>query len=65
MGKDGSLTLNVSHEPPAPEMRANWLPAPAGPYVVVARLYGPKQEAIDGRWKLPPLQDASVLDKHP
>jgi hypothetical protein len=65
MGKDGSLTINVSHAPPTAAMRANWLPAPAGPYVVVARLYGPKQEAIDGRWKLPPLQNANVSGQHP
>jgi hypothetical protein len=57
-GKDGSLTLYVSHTEPPEEKRSNWLPAPAGAYVVVARLYGPKPEAIDGRWTLPPLRNA-------
>ncbi len=59
-GKDGSLTLYVSHDPPPAAMTRNWLPAPDGPYVVVARLYGPKPEAIDGRWTLPALQTAGA-----
>jgi hypothetical protein len=36
-------------------MRANWLPAPDGEYVVVARIYGPTATAMNGQWKLPPL----------
>ncbi len=56
--RDGSLTIHVGNTPPAGDAKANWLPAPAGPYVVVARVYGPKPDAINGRWKLPPLQSA-------
>ena len=56
-GADGSLILHVSHEPPSdPDARANWLPSPAGKYSLVARVYGPKPELINGTWKLPPLQ---------
>ena len=59
-GHDGSLTLYVSHaEPSGGEMKANWLPAPEGRYVVVARVYGPKPQAIKGEWKLPPLRATS------
>ena len=57
-GEDGSLTLYVSHAPPSAEMRANWLPAPEGRYVVVARIYGPSPAAMNGQWKLPPLVPA-------
>lgn len=64
-GKDGSLTLYVGHAPPPAGMKANWLPAPGGEYVIVARIYGPKPEAIDGRWKLPALQAAAPANGRP
>lgn len=50
----GGLTIDISHEPPG-ENLSNWLPAPAGPFTVVIRIYGPKQELLDGSWQLPPL----------
>lgn len=52
-GKDGSLTIYVQHDSPGPSKVSNWLPAPAGPYNIVMRLYGPKPAALDGSWKLP------------
>lgn len=54
-GKDGSLTLSVSHLSPGPGKEANWLPAPDGPYFLVVRSYGPKPELLQGKWKPPPL----------
>ncbi len=59
-GKDGSLTLYVSHVSPGPAHEANWLPAPDGPYFVVVRAYGPKPALMQGMWKLPPLVPASA-----
>ena len=53
---DGSLTLYISHEAPGPGLESNWLPAPAGKYSLVARIYGPSEAAKQDRWKLPPLQ---------
>jgi hypothetical protein len=58
-GPDGSLTIYLSHASPPADRKANWLPAPEGEYVIVARIYGPKPDAIDGSWKLPPLQSLS------
>lgn len=55
-GGDGSLTLYVSHATPPEDRRPNWLPAPEGEYVIVARVYGPEPDAINGKWKLPTLQ---------
>jgi len=52
---DGGLTLLVQHESPGADSEANWLPAPAGPFFMVMRLYWPKEEALDGSWKAPPL----------
>lgn len=54
---DGSLDLWIQPEPPPPALRANWLPVKAGqPFLLNARLYWPRAEALDGRWQLPPLE---------
>jgi Protein of unknown function (DUF1214) len=58
-GPDGSLTIYLSHASLPADRKANWLPAPEGEYVIVAGIYGPKPDAIDGSWKLPPLQSLS------
>jgi len=55
MNEDGSLTLYVQKESPGKELEANWLPAPDGPFYAVMRLYGPKDEALNGEWINPPL----------
>ena len=53
---DGGITLYLQHESPGKDKEANWLPAPKGPFSAVMRLYWPKPEALDGTWKLPPLE---------
>ena len=53
---DGGLTLYAQHESPGPAKQSNWLPAPNGPFMCVLRLYWPKEDAIDRKWKAPPLQ---------
>lgn len=52
---DGSLTLYVSRErPPGPQ--ANWLPAPAGGFYLITRLYHPQPAFLDGSYRLPALE---------
>jgi hypothetical protein len=53
---DGGLSIWLQHESPGPERESNWLPTPAGPFYFIARLYGPKAEALEKRWVLPPLE---------
>jgi hypothetical protein len=53
---DGGITLHLQHESPGLDREANWLPAPAGPFVAALRLYWPKQAALNGQWKQPPLR---------
>lgn len=53
---DGSLTLYVQSDSPGMDKESNWLPAPKGPFWCALRLYWPKEEAIRGEWKQPPLQ---------
>jgi hypothetical protein len=54
-GADGSLEIYMQAESPGPDKESNWLPTPTGPFFFVGRFYGPKAEALDGRWSLPPL----------
>jgi hypothetical protein len=51
-GADGSLDLYVQEASPGKDKEANWLPAPAGAYTVVMRIYGPNAEVLDGTWHL-------------
>lgn len=53
---DGGITLYIQHDSPGADKEANWLPAPNGPFFAVMRLYWPKPEALEGRWKQPPMQ---------
>jgi hypothetical protein len=52
---DGGLTFYFQNESPGKDKESNWLPAPKGPFVVYMRLYWPKEAALDGTWKQPPM----------
>src|SRR5216117_993073 len=52
---DGGLTLYVQNESPGKDKEPNWLPAPKGPFIAFMRLYWPKEAALDGTWKHPPM----------
>lgn len=56
--EDGGITLYVQSESPGKDRESNWLPASTGPFWVTVRLYWPKEEALNGTWKLPPMQRA-------
>jgi hypothetical protein len=59
MNEDGSLTLYMQKESPGAALEANWLPAPDGPFYATMRLYGPKKEALEGKWLAPKFVKAS------
>jgi hypothetical protein len=50
---DGSLEILIQRDSPGAELESNWLPAPDGNFSLTLRLYGPKAEAADGRWRAP------------
>ena len=53
---DGGLTLYFQSESPGKDRESNWLPAPKGWFMVVMRLYWPKEEALNGKWTPPQVQ---------
>ncbi len=55
---DGSLDLYFQNESPGKDKEANWLPAPSGAFNLTMRLYGPKQDALTGKWNPPPITKA-------
>ncbi len=59
---DGSVDLYIQHESPGPGKEANWLPAPADRFVLMLRLYWPREKApsiLNGTWKIPRVREAS------
>jgi hypothetical protein len=50
---EGTVHLYIQHESPGPDKEANWLPSPAGDFILMMRLYWPRQEALDGTWNPP------------
>ena len=48
---DGSLEIAIQKETPGPELESNWLPTPDTGFSLTLRLFAPKADAVDGRWK--------------
>jgi hypothetical protein len=53
-GPDGSVEIVLAHEQPADAR--NWLPVPAGDFVLMLRLYLPGPSILDGSYQLPPIE---------
>jgi len=56
---DGSIDLYIQNESPGADKEANWLPAPKGKFILMLRLYWPKDtppSIIDGSWKIPAVE---------
>jgi hypothetical protein len=53
---DGSTTLYFQRESPGADKESNWLPAPAGDFIPMLRMYWPKPDApsiLNGTWAPP------------
>jgi hypothetical protein len=58
---DGSLDLHVQTESPGTDAESNWLPAPKGDFILMLRLYWPKEKdpsILDGSWEPPAVKRA-------
>ena len=53
---DGSVDIYVQHDSPGKDKESNWLPAPKDNFNVILRVYWPKQEMLERRWKPPAIQ---------
>jgi uncharacterized protein (TIGR03000 family) len=56
---DGSVTLHIQNESPGKDLESNWLPAPKGKFVLMLRMYWPKEKdpsILDGSWKPPAVK---------
>lgn len=53
---NGSFEIPIQHKKPKGEFAANWLPAPAGEFYVILRLYQPNNDILSGKYKLPKLK---------
>ena len=56
---DGSVNLYIQNESPGPDQESNWLPAPKDKFILMLRLYWPKEtppSILDGTWKIPQVK---------
>ena len=56
---DGSVDLYIQKDSPGADKESNWLPAPAGKFILMLRMYWPEESApsiIDGTWTIPAVK---------
>jgi hypothetical protein len=56
---DGSIDIYVQKETPGADKESNWLPAPAGKFILMLRMYWPNESdpsILDGTWTIPPVK---------
>jgi len=56
---DGSVDLYIQNQSPGKDKESNWLPAPAGKFVLMLRMYWPSEKSpsiINGSWSPPPAK---------
>jgi hypothetical protein len=56
---DGSVDLYIQKDSPGADKESNWLPAPAGKFILMLRMYWPNESnpsIIDGTWTIPPVR---------
>ena len=56
---DGSVDLYIQKDSPGVDKESNWLPTPAGKFILMLRMYWPDETApsiIDGTWTIPPVK---------
>jgi hypothetical protein len=56
---DGSTDIYIQADSPGKAKESNWLPAPKDDFILMMRLYWPKEKApslLDGSWKIPEVK---------
>jgi hypothetical protein len=60
---DGSVDLYIQKDSPGTDKESNWLPAPAGKFVLMLRMYWPNERSpsiVNGTWKPPPVRKVTI-----
>jgi hypothetical protein len=60
---DGSIDLYVQKDSPGADKDSNWLPAPAGKFILMLRMYWPNESdpsILDGTWTIPEVKKVSA-----
>lgn len=60
--RDGSTDLYIQKGSPGKDKESNWLPAPAGDFILMLRMYWPKENnpsIINGSWTVPAARKVS------
>jgi hypothetical protein len=58
---DGSVDLYLQNENPGADKESNWLPAPKHEFILMLRLYWPREKSpsiLNGTWKVPAVKQA-------
>lgn len=53
---DGGLTIWIQHQAPSADRTSNWLPAPPDRFYLTFRAYQPRNEFLNGPYRLPPIE---------
>jgi hypothetical protein len=59
---DGSTDLYIQKDSPGSDKESNWLPAPAGKFILMLRMYWPNESdpsILDGTWTIPAVKKAA------
>ncbi len=51
--RDGSLDIYIQRHQPEDNKKSNWLPAPAGYFELILRVYWPNKNMLRGSWRPP------------
>jgi hypothetical protein len=57
--EDGSTNLYIQKDSPGADLESNWLPASAGKFILMLRMYWPSKESpsiLNGSWTIPPVK---------
>jgi hypothetical protein len=59
---DGSIDIYIQNQSPGKDKEQNWLPAPKDQFILMMRMYWPKEKPpsiLDGSWKIPSVKEVS------
>ncbi|HOB74812.1 MAG TPA: DUF1254 domain-containing protein [Phycisphaerae bacterium] len=62
---DGSIVMYIQKDNPGQDKESNWLPAPDGRFVLMLRMYWPKEAFLNGSWEPPEVMREPTITGTP